>query len=201
MHLTGSCSAPPDAAYDLVADLGTHVNWAGTQQTSNFRLVSLEAPPGPAGVGTTFTSTGTIPMSSRRWQDRSQVTVAERPNIFEFVTTATARGARRSMEATYRHRYEIESTPGGSKVSYSMTQLKIANPMLRLGLPVVKDLSWRFATRSWRGADFGTCCRPQSSALAAETFRACRQVAPELRDDLTSVILLASGASPAASSA
>ena len=154
MHLSRSCSAPPDVVYDFLANLGTHLTWAGTQQTSNFRLPSLDAPADPASVGTTFSSVGTIPMSSRRWEDRSKVTAAERPNTFEFVTTATARGAKRSMEATYRHRYEIAATPGGSKVSYSMTQLTMSNPLLRIGLPVVKNLSWRFAIPFMAGRGF-----------------------------------------------
>lgn len=154
MHLTRSCSAPPHVVYDLLADLGTHVTWAGTQQTRDFRLLSLEAPSGPASVGTSFTSTGTIPMSSRQWRDRSQVTAAERPNMFEFVTTATASGAKRSIEATYTHRYEIAATPRGSKVSYSMSQLAISNPLLRLRLPVVKDLTWRFGISFMAGRGF-----------------------------------------------
>jgi len=154
MHLTRSCSAPADVVYDFLADLRTHVIWAGTQQTRDFRLLSLEAPPGPASAGTTFTSTGTIPMSSRQWRDRSQVTAAERPNLFEFVTTATARGSRRSMEGTYRHRYEIAAAPQGSVVSYSMTQLEISNPLLRLGLPVVKGMTWRFGIPFMAGRGF-----------------------------------------------
>ena len=154
MRLSKSSSAPPEAVYDLLADLGSHLTWAGAQQTSDFRLLSLDAPASPATVGTTFSSTGTIPMSSRRWTDRSSVTAAERPSTFEFITTATARGARRSMEATYRHRYEIEATPGGSKVSYSMTQLAISNPLLRLGLPVVRELSWRLAIPFMAGRGF-----------------------------------------------
>jgi len=154
MHLSRPCSAPPDVVYDFLADLGTHMTWAGKQQTSDFRLLSLEAPAGPAGVGTTFTSTGTIPMSSRRWEDRSKVTKAERPNTFEFVTAATARGTRRSMEATYRHRYEIAATPGGSKVSYSMTQLTMSNPLLRLGLPVVRTMTWQLGIPFMAGRGF-----------------------------------------------
>lgn len=154
MHLTSLCSAPPDVVYDFLADLETHLTWAGTQQTSDFRLLSLDAPPGRASVGTTFTSTGTIPMLSRRWQDRSLVTAAERPNTFEFVTTASARGAKRSMEATYRHRYEIAAMPGGSKVTYTMTQLTISNPLLRLGLPVVRDMTWRFGIPFMAGRGF-----------------------------------------------
>ena len=58
------------------------------------------------------------------------------------------------MKATYRHRYEIAATPGGSKVSYSMTQLTMSNPLLRLGLPVVKNLSWRFAIPFMAGRGF-----------------------------------------------
>src|SRR5437879_11734648 len=95
MHLSRLCSAPPDVVYDFLADLGSHLTWGGKQQTSDFRLLSLEAPAGPAGVGTTFTSTGTIPMSSRHWEDRSKVTPAERPNTSEFVTTALGLGTRR----------------------------------------------------------------------------------------------------------
>lgn len=154
MQLTRSCSAQPDVVYDFLADLGTHVTWAGMQQTRDFRLLSLEAPPGPASVGTNFTSTGTMPMSSLRWVDRSQVTAAERPHTFEFVTTATARGAKRSMEATYRHRYEITAAPGGSKISYTMTQLTISNPLFRLDLPMVKDLTWRFGIPFMAGRGF-----------------------------------------------
>jgi hypothetical protein len=154
MHLTRACSAPPDVVYDFLADLGTHVTWAGTQQTRDFRLLSLDVPPGPASVVTTFTSTGTIPMSSRQWQDRSRVTAAERPNTFEFVTAATAHGSRGTMQGTYRHRYEIAAAPQGSVVSYSMTQLEISNPLLRLGLPVVRDLTWRFGIPFMAGRGF-----------------------------------------------
>jgi len=57
MHLTRLCSAPPDVVYDFLADLGTHMTWGGNQQTSDFRLLSLEAPAGSASAGTTFTKT------------------------------------------------------------------------------------------------------------------------------------------------
>ncbi len=174
MHLSRSSSAPPEVVYDLLADLGTHLTWAGTRQTNDFRLLSLDAPAGPATVGTTFNSTGTIPMSSQQWVDQSNVTAAERPNTFEFVTTATTRGARRSMEATYRHRYEIEATPGGSKVSYTMTQLAASNPMLRLGLPVVRKLTWRLGIPFMAGRGFRNLVafaeqRAHSESLAGST--------------------------------
>jgi hypothetical protein len=154
MRLSRPSSAPPDAVYDFLADLRSHLTWAGTQQSGDFRLLSLEAPAGPAIAGTSFSSTGTIPMSSRRWEDRSRVTVAERSRTFEFVTTATVHRAERSMEATYRHRYEIVPTPGGSTVTYEMTQLSLANPFLRLSLPVVRTLSWRVALPFMAGRGF-----------------------------------------------
>src|SRR5260370_7429378 len=156
MHLSRLCSAPPDVVYDFLADLGTHTTWGGKRQTSAFRLLPLEAPAGPASVGTTFTSTGTMPLSPRRWEDRSEVTAAERPNRFEFVTTAKARGTRHSMEATYRHRYEIAPAPGGSRVTYSMTQLTMSNPLLRLGLPVVRTITRRLRIPFIPGPSFPT---------------------------------------------
>jgi len=58
------------------------------------------------------------------------------------------------MEATYRHRYGIEPAPGGSNVSYTMTQLAVSNPLLRLGLPVVRQISWRLAIPFMAGRGF-----------------------------------------------
>lgn len=143
MQLTRRSSAPPEVLYDFLADLDTHLTWGGTQQSRDFRLLSLEAPAGPAIAGTSFTSTGTIPMSVRHFEDQSKVTAAERPHSFEFVTNATVRRGKRLMEATYRHRYEIAATPEGSTVTYTMTQLSLSNGLLRLSLPLVKSMSWR----------------------------------------------------------
>jgi hypothetical protein len=140
--------------YDLVADLRTHLSWGGEQQSSVFRLLSLDAPAGPATVDTSFTSIGAIPMSSGKFSDRSTVTVAERPLTFEFVTRATVHRSRRSMEATYRHRYEIAAAPGGSDVSYVLTQLDISNPSLRLWLPMVRVMTWRVGIPFMAGRGF-----------------------------------------------
>ena len=93
-------------------------------------------------------------MSARRWKDRSTVTLAVRPDIFEFVTCATVQRSPRSMEATYRHRYEIAVAPGGSEVTYTFTQLELVNPFLRLGLPVVRTMTWRVAIPFLAGRGF-----------------------------------------------
>lgn len=154
MRLTRRCSARPEVVYDVVADLRTHITWGGAQQRGDFRLLSVDAPAGLATVGTSFTSTGTIPMSVRRWTDRSTVTVAERPLTFEFITHASVQRSQRSMEATYRHRYEIAAAPGGSDVRYTFTQLELVNPFLRLGLPIVRAMTWRVGIPFLAGRGF-----------------------------------------------
>ena len=154
MRRNRRCSAPPEVVYDVLADLRTHLTWGGEQQSSVFRLLSLDAPAGPATVGTSFTSTGAIPMSSGRLEDRSTVTVAERPLTFEFVTQATVHRSRRSMEATYRHRYEITAKPTGSEVSYELTQLAVSNPSLRLAVPIVRTMTWRVGIPFMAGRGF-----------------------------------------------
>ena len=154
MRLTKRCPAPPEVVYDVVADIRTHLTWGGAQQRSDFRLLSLDAPAGLATVGTTFTSTGAIPMSVRKWADRSTVTIAVRPATFEFITHASAHGSGRSMGATYRSRYEIAPAPGGSEVSYEFTQLEVSNPFLRLALPVVRTMTWRVGLPFLAGRGF-----------------------------------------------
>ena len=81
-------AARPEVVYDLLSDLRTHLEWGGARQSRQFRLETLTAPTGTAIVGTSFSSTGRLPMSSRRWNDRSTVTVALRPSAFEFATEA-----------------------------------------------------------------------------------------------------------------
>ena len=153
-QLSRRSSATPEAIYDSLADLGTHMTWGGRKQLYNFRLRSLEAPAGPAIVGTSFTSTGNVPMSMRRFEDHSKVTVAARPNAFEFVTDATIRRGKRPMAATYRHRYEIAATPEGSKVTYTMTELSGTNRLLRLSLPGVRTMTWRVGVPFMAGRGF-----------------------------------------------
>jgi hypothetical protein len=159
MRLSKRCSAPPEVVYDLLADLRTHLTWGGSQQSSDFRLLSLEAPPGPATAGTSFTSTGTIPMSWRRFADSSTVTMAARRTTFEFVTHATVHRSQGSMEATYRHRYEIAAVSGGSEVNYTLTQLDITNPFLRLALPLVRTMTWRMGLPFLAGRGFRNLLR------------------------------------------
>ena len=102
--------ATSEAVYDVLADLRSHLVWTGSRQTSMYHLEALEAPAGPAQVGTVFSSTGTIPMSVRRWHDRSVVKVADRPRTFEYLTEAST--GPKGMAARYSHRYELVPTGG-----------------------------------------------------------------------------------------
>ena len=147
-------SAPASVVYDLLADLGSHLEWAGTKQRSDFRLLSLAAPDGAAQIGSIFSSTGSIPMSARRWHDRSTVTLAERPSRFEFKTEARAGDGDSATVATYAHRYDIEPTADGCRVTYRCTQEAIERPMLRLRLPVIRDVMWRVGIPMFAGRGF-----------------------------------------------
>jgi hypothetical protein len=93
-------------------------------------------------------------MSGKRWEDRSTVTVAVRPSTFEFITEARVGSGSRAMQARYVHRYEIAAIKSGSLVTYTMTQEQIANPFLRLALPVIRQLTWRFAIPMLAGRGF-----------------------------------------------
>jgi hypothetical protein len=164
-HLSRQCAAPADVVYDLLADLRTHLEWGGARQSSDFRLLSLDASSPIAVAGTRFRTTGSIPMSGRQWHDESTVTVASRPSTFEFVTDARA-GA---MTARYRHRYDIRPSLGGCRIEYTFTEEAVTKPMLRLGLPVMRSMTWRFAIPMFAGRGF-------RNLVAAAEARARSQV-------------------------
>ncbi len=126
VRLKEACGAPPEAVYDLLVDIRSHREWAGTMQPKeNFRLLTIEAPEGPASVGTEFQSTGADPMG--RFADSSVVTEATRPNVFEFVTEArlsTKKG--RVVEWTNVHRYALAPHGEGCRISYTVRIVRIS---------------------------------------------------------------------------
>ena len=134
LRFEASCQAPAESVYDLLADLRSHLEWAGRRQRETTRLLTLEAPPGPAGVGTEFMSTGSDGKIAR-WYDRSVVTEATRPEIFEFVTEGRREGkpGSRPWLSTAVHRYVIAPEAGGCRVTYTedLTRLEGAPWILR----------------------------------------------------------------------
>jgi len=126
VHLEEASTAPIEAVYDLLADIRSHLEWAGAMQPKkNFRLLSIEAPEGSASVGTEFQSTGVDP--GGRFADSSVVTEASRPSLFEFVTEAelsTKKG--KVVEWTNVHRYELAPHGEGCRVSYTLRTVRIS---------------------------------------------------------------------------
>ena len=125
VHLEESSTAPVEAVYDLLADIRSHLEWGGNRQKENYRLLSIEAPEGPASVGTEFRSTGADPMG--RFSDSSVVTEASRPSLFEFVTEARHSLKKgKVIEWTSIHRYELGRNGEGCRVSYTLRTVRIS---------------------------------------------------------------------------
>jgi len=119
-------SAQASDVYHLLADPSSHLIWAGERQGSSTRLLTIDGPRGPIGVGDEFSSTGADPMG--RFVDRSVVTEATPPHAFEFVTEATLTTKRgRSSVWTNVHRYEIEPAVRGCRVTYSLRVTRISD--------------------------------------------------------------------------
>src|SRR6266536_2758172 len=116
LKFEGRSQAPAEAVYDLLADLGSHLEWAGAKQLETTRLLTMEAPAGPATVGTEFVTTGSDGKAAR-FADRSVVTEAIRPAVFEFVTESHRQGkpGSRPWQLTLVHHYEIGSEPIGCR--------------------------------------------------------------------------------------
>jgi len=150
--VTLGSTASPEAVYDLVANLRSHVIWGGEQQAKNYRLLSIEAPEGAATVGTEFSTVGADPMGE--FHDSSVVTEATRASVFGFVTEAgfvTKKNA--TALWTNVHRYEIAPTERGCRVTYTIRVARIsALPgMLRLfNIPVLSGLLMKVAVRGPR---------------------------------------------------
>ena len=102
--------------------------------TPGHQSLVIDAPEGPASVGTEFRSTGADAMGT--FDDSSVVTEASRPRVFEFVTEArlsTKKGA--VVEWTSGHRYKIEPANRGCRVSYT---IRSESPIAAAsGLPVL----------------------------------------------------------------
>lgn len=115
-----SATAPAARVYEALADLSTHTVWGGSMHgKKNFGLRTLDAPEGPAGVGTEFRSTGVDPMGS--FSDRSVVTEATSPSVFEFVTEGHLEPKKKGKPASdtrITHRFEIAGDGSGSTVTY-----------------------------------------------------------------------------------
>ena len=112
--------APPSDVYDVLADLSTHLAWAGEPDPKErYALLSLDAPQGRATVGTKWTSTGAASRDgSSTFHDRATVTEAS-GNVFAFETDSRlTRKHRPEWRVLFTHRYAIEPEGDGSRINY-----------------------------------------------------------------------------------
>jgi hypothetical protein len=114
-------AASPEAVYDVIAELRNHLVWSGERaEDDGFKMLNLEAPDGPATVGTTFSSSGTA--GKDMFHDRSVVVEASRPNVFVIETDARMeRKSAETWEAHFSHRYDIQPDGNGSRIVYTET--------------------------------------------------------------------------------
>lgn len=141
--LEGRTGATPSAVYDVLANLGTHLDWAGRKQRRGFRLTALRAN-GPMRAGAEFTSVGSIPMTRARWQDHSVVVRADRAAIIEFHTDGVVVWPNgRRTEARWEHRYDIKPAADGARVTYRLRRPSMSNPPLRMRAPLVATMTHR----------------------------------------------------------
>jgi hypothetical protein len=167
LRFEGTTGAPAEAVYDVLADLPSHLDWAGERQAATTRLLTMEAPPGPAGVGTEFFTTGTDGKAAT-WTDRSVVTEAERPTVFEFVTEGRRDGKPGSApwQLTAVHRYAITPEGAGCRVTYTQELTRLDGAPRIAFNRVVSQLVFRMASKYMRRGFDGLL------ALAAERSQA-----------------------------
>ncbi|TMM21411.1 MAG: SRPBCC family protein [Actinobacteria bacterium] len=156
----GRSRARPEQVYDVLADLGSHLEWAGNRQFRSFRLLSLDAPGGPAEPGTRFTSTGRIPMNRARFDNRNTISKADRPRLFEITTESTIAWPKRAHgEGTFVNTFEISPDGKGSRVVYRSEQLRFREPPWGLRYPLLRSVTYRIWIPIWSRRGFRNLLR------------------------------------------
>ncbi len=118
-HVSVPSKASPEAIYDVLSDLNTHLVWTGERAPRrNSRLLTMEAPSRSATVGERFSSDGEN--GNGTFHDRSIVVEADRGVRFGFDTESTLeRKHGKEWQARFATRYAIEPSDDGSVVSFT----------------------------------------------------------------------------------
>jgi len=121
-HVELQTDVSPGDLYATLADVNTHLTWAGKQAPyKGFRLLDMDAPAGQATVGTTWKSNGANSGNgSMTFHDESTVVQAGPGKAFGFDTESTLE--RRNGETwlcLFEHRYTIRPAEGGSIIVYN----------------------------------------------------------------------------------
>ncbi|MGH2712054.1 MAG: SRPBCC family protein [Actinomycetota bacterium] len=151
LRFEGATKAPAEAVYDVLADLQSHLDWAGDRQGETTRLLTMRAPEGPATVGTEFLTTGSDGKVAR-WSDRSVVTEATRPEVFEFVTEGVreAKPGSRPWHITAVNRYEIATRGEGCTVTFTQELTRFEGAPWLMSAPGVRQLVKRLSSKYMR---------------------------------------------------
>lgn len=142
VRVEATTTAAPDTVYGVLAELSSHLVWAGERQAKKTRLLTIDAAAGPAAVGTEWRSTGADPIGT--FSDRSVVTEATPGKAFEFVTEAvltTKKGL--SSEWTNVERYDLEPVAGGCRIvsTSRVTRMsKLPGMVALFNVPVIREL-------------------------------------------------------------
>lgn len=114
-----SSDAAPEALYDVLARIPTHLVWGGEQSPhETFRLLSLDAPDRLATAGTTFRSTGEN--GNGTFHDSSTVIESVPGLVFAFETVSHLdRKHGRGWDVRFLHRYSLAAAAAGSRLRYT----------------------------------------------------------------------------------
>lgn len=111
--------ATGDAVYATLADLSTHLDWAGKGTgDTKFRLLTMDHAAGEAVVGTRFSSTGVVQMGA--FHDQTVVTDAEPGTRFSFITESVLERPRgQAWRGWFEHRYTLAGEGDDTLISYT----------------------------------------------------------------------------------
>jgi hypothetical protein len=169
---TGRTQARQEDVYGVLADLRSHLEWAGNRQYKMFRLLSVDTSSGPAEVGAAFSSVGTIPMNRSRFDNLNTVTEADAPHVFQIRTESTIAWPRRAPgRGTFVNTFEIFPDGDGSRVIYRSQQLRFDNPPWGLRYPVLRDITARVWIPIWSRRGFRNLLRMAEERMTSANVR------------------------------
>ena len=107
------------AVYDTLADLSTHMVWAGDETgNAKFRLLTMQQPGGVAVAGTRFSSTGIVQMGT--FHDETTVTESAPGARFWFRTDSVLERKRAaSWTGSFEHRYTLDGNGDDTLIRYT----------------------------------------------------------------------------------
>lgn len=135
--ITTWVSVPPSTAFDYVADIPRHAEWADSPMTAE----ALDAP--PVHVGSRFRAVGH--QRGRDWPSDLVVTACDRPTRFAF--TATGGPIPTVGDRLHRHEFLFSEERGGTRLEVRRAN-PIPNRTTRLLLPLVTRYALRVRFRT-----------------------------------------------------